>query len=103
MLDLSHPRCAALEVALFGEASGSSRRYPESGSGGRVVAGHLKHMGARRVEAVVARHPRVGFERREQCEAGSRSSRHRDGHGAVERDHRVVRDALQQTIKGEYL
>src|SRR5215218_3206509 len=100
---LSRPRRPALEVALLGEAGGATSGGPVAGSGACEVAGHLQQVGAHRVEAVVSREPSVGFQPFEQRKSGARALHHRERDGAIERDYRVVGDALEQAVKDEDL
>ena len=48
-------------------------------------------------------HPVVRVERVEQGEPGTRAVHHRDRDRAVQRDHRVGRDAFEQVVEGEDL
>src|SRR6266496_2607044 len=76
-----------LQIAALGEAGGEPRGPLVAGAGRVMLPGHLQQVRTHRVEPVVAGHPVIGVQRREQVEAGLRPVRHRDGDGAIECDH----------------
>jgi hypothetical protein len=103
MFVIYQPGSACLKVTLFWEADRAASCGPVTASGGCVIAGHLQQMRADRVEAVVPGQQLASVQGLQQVEAGPRSSYHRDGDGAIECDHRVVGDALEQLVQGEDL
>ena len=68
-----------------------------------LVARHLQEVGADGHDAVVPGHPFVVVERRQEFEPGLGPLHHRDRDRAVERDHRIGRDPLEEVVEHEDL
>jgi hypothetical protein len=77
--------------------------YGDTGRGKTVLAEQFQEVGSGGEQAVVAAHPFVGLQGGEQVQPGGGSVHHGDGDRAVERDHRVRGDLLQEPVQSEDL
>ena len=92
---------AAQKVALFRDARSSARCLLECFTGLGVASRHFDQVAAHRVQPVVGRNAPVVGERREQLQPGSRPVHHGYSQSAVERRHRVRRNAVEHLVEGE--
>src|SRR5262249_13982971 len=94
---------AGLEIAPLGEAGGGAGGVPVPGGRGGPVARELVAVGTDGGEPVMARHPLIGFEARQQAERCLWAVHHRHRDGTVERHDRAGRDPLEEVIERQDL
>src|SRR5262249_18881099 len=100
---LAQARRPGLEVAPLGKARGPARRAPVALAGGGAITRHLQQMRTDGIEAMVAGDAAIAVKPAQELEPGVRAAHHRKRDGAVEGDHRVRRDALEERVKGKDL
>jgi len=100
---LAHASDLQPQVIAFRDARGPLGCRGIVLKSGVELARALAKVGAHGGQAVVVFDPRVAIEWLEQREPSSWPVCHGHGHGVVQGDHRVVRQAQQHAVKRDYL